>query len=66
MAGMVMTGVPQGDSGASSGRRSHGLVWFKYTDLRLSDHEPFSLAHRHCSSVAHVFCVDDRWFSETK
>ena len=66
MAGMVMTDTTKGDSRAGDGRMSNGIVWFKHTDLRLMDHEPFSLAHRHCSTVTHVFCVDDRWFSQTK
>ena len=43
-----------------------GIVWFKRTDLRLQDHEPLALAHRECSHVAHVFCLDDRWLGCTK
>lgn len=47
-------------------RNTTGIVWFKHTDLRLQDHEPLALAHRDCSHVAHVFCVDDRWLGFTK
>lgn len=43
-----------------------GLVWFKRSDLRLTDHDPLVLAHRECSRVAHIFCLDDRWFGRTK
>lgn len=43
-----------------------GLVWFKRSDLRLTDHEPFWLAHRDCEQVAHMFCLDDRWFGHSK
>ena len=52
-------------AGGCGGCRS-GIVWFKCSDLRLEDHEPLALAHRDCSEVAHVFCLDDRWFGRTK
>ncbi len=52
--------------GARGGNSSSGIVWFKYSDLRLEDHEPLALAHRDNSQVAHVFCIDDRWFGNTR
>ncbi|CAM9438918.1 unnamed protein product [Hapterophycus canaliculatus] len=54
-------------SGGAPGRGdTAGIVWFKYSDLRLEDHEPLASAHDDCSQVAHVFCLDDRWFGETR
>ncbi|CAN0229988.1 unnamed protein product, partial [Laminaria digitata] len=47
----------------TTGRESStGIVWFKQADLRVQDHEPLALARFDCSQVAHVFCLDDRWF----
>ena len=72
MASMVTSatagGAGAGASGGSAGGEggSAGIVWFKYSDLRLEDHEPLALAHRDCSQVAHVFCLDDRWFGRTR
>ncbi|CAM9103673.1 unnamed protein product [Pylaiella littoralis] len=70
MASMMTTSAAKAGgsaSGATSGGGSiAGIVWFKYSDLRLEDHEPLALAHRDCSHVAHVFCIDDRWFGETR
>lgn len=54
-------------SGGAQGRGdTAGIVWFKYSDLRLEDHEPLASAHDDCSQVAHVFCLDDRWFGHTR
>lgn len=63
-----MTAAPGGSAGIAntSGDRKTGIVWFKHTDLRVTDHEPLAQAHRDCSHVAHVFCIDDRWFGSTK
>lgn len=66
MAGMAMAYAPRDGARGGNTRNSNGIVWFKHSDLRLVDHEPLLLAHRDCSSVAHVFCVDDRWFGTTK
>lgn len=52
--------------GAAGGGGTAGIVWFKYSDLRLEDHEPLASAHDDCSQVAHVFCLDDRWFGHTR
>lgn len=55
-----------GEGDATAQSDSVGIVWFKHSDLRLEDHEPLALAHRGCSYVAHVFCLDDRWFGRTR
>lgn len=60
----MMTSATAGSAGGEGD--SAGIVWFKYSDLRLEDHEPLALAHRDCSQVAHVFCLDDRWFGRTR
>ena len=65
MASMAMTARAGGAAADGSGA-STGIVWFKCSDLRLEDHEPLALAHRDCSQVAHVFCLDDRWFGHTR
>ncbi len=64
MASMAMS-AKGGGAGDGGGSRA-GVVWFKWSDLRLEDHEPLALAHRDCSEVAHVFCLDDRWFGRTR
>lgn len=65
-AAMAMSDAPRDGARGGSARNFTGIVWFKHSDLRLVDHEPLLLAHRDCSSVTHVFCVDDRWFGTTK
>ncbi|CAM9761678.1 unnamed protein product [Ectocarpus sp. 6 AP-2014] len=66
MASMVATSLTaDGASGIARGD-TIGVVWFKCTDLRLEDHEPLALAHRNSSHVAHVFCIDDRWFGHSR
>jgi deoxyribodipyrimidine photo-lyase len=37
-----------------------GLVFFRYTDIRLHDHEPLHLAHKNHNNVVHCFCFDPR------
>lgn len=56
--------VPGASSAAS--RSDIGIVWYKQSDLRVSDHEPLLRAHQDCAQVAHVFCFDLRWFGRTK
>lgn len=65
-AAMAMEDAPRDGSRGGNARNFTGVVWFKHSDLRLADHEPLMLAHRDCSSVTHIFCVDDRWFGTTK
>lgn len=57
-----------GDGGGDDTAQGNtiGIVWFKHSDLRLEDHEPLTLAHRSGSHVAHVFCLDERWFGRTR
>lgn len=66
MASMMSAGVPTAGGSAAAPNGAAGIVWFKYSDLRLEDHEPLALAHRESSQVAHVFCIDDRWFGKTR
>ena len=40
-----------------------GLVWYKWNDLRVMDHEPLYRAHEECSVVNHVMCIEPDWFS---
>ena len=35
-----------------------GVVWFKGTDLRTSDHAPLYHAHKECSEVLHAYVID--------
>jgi hypothetical protein len=53
------------------------IVWYKYNDLRIHDHEPLILAHNGTTSassnppsktthVIHVFVFDPFWFGTTK
>jgi deoxyribodipyrimidine photo-lyase len=41
------------------------VVWFRYTDLRLRDHEPLVLAHRAHARVVHLFVFDPWWHGAT-
>ena len=68
MASMMTSAAAGGSGGGVAGGKggSAGIVWFKYSDLRLEDHEPLAMAHRDCSQVVHVFCLDDRWFGVTR
>jgi deoxyribodipyrimidine photo-lyase len=36
------------------------IVWFRYADLRIRDHEPLLRAHRNHDKVLHLFCFDER------
>jgi deoxyribodipyrimidine photo-lyase len=49
---------------SSSGvaKAKHGVVWFKDTDLRTSDHRALATAHTSCDIVDHVYCFDPRNF----
>lgn len=72
MASMVTTAATLADAGAggagtdAASKRAVGIVWYKQSDLRVSDHEPLLMAHQECAQVAHVFCLDMRWFGQTK
>ena len=43
-----------------------GIVFFKYNDLRLLDHEPLVSAHARCTRVLHVFVWDPLWHGLTR
>ncbi len=42
------------------------IVWYKYSDLRIRDHEPLSVAHSEYDRVVHVFVFDPFWHGRTE
>jgi deoxyribodipyrimidine photolyase len=44
---------------AATGRKL-GVVWFKWSDLRLNDHEPLHQAHTSCDVVVHVHVIESK------
>ena len=45
---------------AASKTSSVGLVFFRYSDIRLHDHEPLFTCHKNHQQVLHCFCFDPR------
>ena len=48
---------------AATTRRA--IIWLKYNDLRLADHEPIVHAHANFDSVLHLFVFDPIWHGKT-
>ena len=52
--------APQKQRVHKSPKRSKlGIVWHKWSDLRLRDHEPACQAHQECDAVLHIHVVED-------
>jgi hypothetical protein len=43
-----------------------GIVWHKWGDLRVADHEPLTQAHSENDTVLHLFVFDPVWFAATR
>lgn len=61
---MAKSNVAMSARGVVSARP--GLVWFKPTDLRISDHEPLLTAHAGHSTVIHLFVFDPASFGTSR
>ncbi len=50
---------PARDNKTSAGQKL-GIVWFKWSDLRLTDHEPLLQAHTNCDRVIHLHVIEEK------
>ena len=46
---------------ASASAKKKAIVWYKYNDLRIRDHEPLLRAHEDNDAVVHLFVFDPFW-----
>lgn len=56
---------PAASSSGGPPRGKTAVVWFKYSDLRIRDHEPLVVAHREFDRVVHLFVWDPAWHGTT-
>jgi hypothetical protein len=50
---------------APSKSKKTAVVWYKYSDLRVGDHEPLTAAHDAHDAVVHLFVWDPLWHGTT-